>query len=253
MNLIVDAGNTNIVFGLTNGKYWDKTWRLDSDSQQSVPFFEISIRNHLLELGIKPNRIQKVILSSVVPSLNVKIISALNSIASFEIMPIDSHFIKKLPFNVPKPDEIGSDLVANAYKTWKTHPLPAVVVDFGTALSFTVVTKKGIEGVIISPGLKTAVNSLFSKTAQLPYVPLSYPHSVIGKSTNHAIQSGVLIGYVGLVRHLLNEIDQELGQKTYKLATGGLHSIIKPLESEFDLTDINLTLNGLALLGNSEF
>ena len=104
-------------------------------------------------------------------------------------------------------------------------------------------------GVSIAPGLKTAISSLFNKTAQLPEVPLELPDSAVGKNTVHAIQSGILIGYVGLVRHMLQSIRAELGPQYIAIATGGLSSILHPLKEEFYSIEPNLTLDGLRLIG----
>jgi len=124
-----------------------------------------------------------------------------------------------------------------------------VVVDFGTALTFTTCTAKGeILGVAITPGLKTAIRALFQKTAQLPEVPLKLPASVVGKNTTHAIQSGVLEGYIGLVRHMIARIREEVGAHVKVVGTGGLSSVLHPLEGDFDYVNPHLTLDGLRII-----
>ena len=106
-------------------------------------------------------------------------------------------------------------------------------------------------GVAIAPGLKTAISALFSKTAQLPEVPLKMPESPVGKNTIHAIQSGILNGYVGLVVHMLSCIREEVGQHFIAIATGGLSSILHPLKSEFEDIDVELTMNGLKIIAEA--
>jgi type III pantothenate kinase len=121
-------------------------------------------------------------------------------------------------------------------------------------LTFTTVTSAGhILGVAIAPGLKTAISALYNSTAQLPEVPLAYPSSAVGKSTVHAIQSGVLIGYVGLVKHMIESIREEVGKDYKAIATGGLASILYPLQEVFDEIDPFLTLHGLRIIGESVF
>ena len=121
---------------------------------------------------------------------------------------------------------------------------------FGTALTFTTVSGEGIIlGVAIAPGLKTAVKSLFSETAQLPEVPLVVPQSVFGKNTVHAIQSGILLGYESLVRGMISRIRLELDGDCLAVATGGLSSIIETLNGEFIDINRNLTLDGLRIIG----
>ena len=125
-----------------------------------------------------------------------------------------------------------------------------VVVDFGTALTFTTVSAQGqILGVAILPGLATAVRALFTNTAQLPEVPLKLPQSAIGKNTTEAIQAGILLGYEGLVKSLIQRIRAELGGECIAVATGGLSSIIETLQDEFIEIDTQLTLDGLRVIG----
>ena len=140
-------------------------------------------------------------------------------------------------------------MVCNAAYAYYTYKRTCVIVDFGTALTFTVITGEGkIVGVSIAPGLKTAVKALFSNTAQLPEVPLVMPDSAIGKNTVHAIQAGILWGYVGMVREMIYQIKKEIGQDCMVLATGGLSSILTPLQDDFDEVDKALTLNGLKII-----
>jgi type III pantothenate kinase len=154
-----------------------------------------------------------------------------------------------LPLGVPNPREIGADLVANAFAAWKRTKGACIVVDFGTALTFTCVGhENAIKGVAIVPGLGTAVNALSRDTAQLPYVELAAPDSVIGTDTVMSIQAGVVYGYVGLVEHIVGRMKVELGGKVSVLATGGLCRIIADLTPVFDAVDPDLTLNGLALI-----
>ena len=147
------------------------------------------------------------------------------------------------------PHEIGTDLIANATAAHLLHPGDCMVIDFGTALTFTVIEASGdIKGVNIAPGLKTAIRALVGNTAQLPEVPLELPDSAIGKNTVHAIQSGVLWGYVGMVEGMVSRIKAEVGQDLKVVATGGLSSILHPLHDLFDTVDPKLTLEGLRLI-----
>lgn len=158
-----------------------------------------------------------------------------------------------MKIGINNPHEIGTDLVANAvaavYRFPNNH---CIVVDFGTALTFTTISKnKEILGVAISLGLQTAVRALSQNTAKLPEVPLELPASPIGKNTTHAIQAGVLLGYVGAVPFILQQIENELGEKCKVIATGGLSSILTPLKNYFDQIDMLLTLDGLRIIGEN--
>lgn len=156
---------------------------------------------------------------------------------------------KKLPIGVLNPYEIGSDLVSNALAAYTRFKRSCIVVDFGTALTFTTLGNDGeILGVAIAPGLKTAIKSLSQNTAKLFDVPLQLPDSVLGKNTVHAIQAGILIGYEGIVTTMIKKIRKELKDESVPvIATGGLSSIITSLSSEFSSIDANLTLDGLRI------
>jgi type III pantothenate kinase len=156
----------------------------------------------------------------------------------------------QLPIDILNPFEIGSDLVANAAAAHFKYKKACIVVDFGTALTFTTISSTGkILGVSIAPGLKTAIRSLSQNTAKLFDVPLVMPTSALGKNTVTAIQSGILIGYEGLVRNMVLKIREEVQEECHAIATGGLSSIISPLHDFFHAVEPNLTLDGLRMIG----
>jgi type III pantothenate kinase len=154
-----------------------------------------------------------------------------------------------LDIQVIVPDEIGSDLVANAVYAHENYKSNVLIVDFGTALTFTLVNATGkMEGVSIAPGLKTAVKSLFSQTAQLPEVPLEMPEFNLGTDTVSAIQAGILWGYVGMVKEMISRVKEDKKGDLKVVATGGLSSILTPLASYFDEVNKLITLEGLRLI-----
>ena len=155
-----------------------------------------------------------------------------------------------LPLDILRPHEIGTDLVANALAGYSRYHCNCVIVDFGTALTFTTVSGQGkILGVAITPGLRTAIRSLFANTAQLPEVPIEAPESALGQNTTHAIQAGIVLGYEGLVRHLANKIKAELQNDCIVVATGGLSGKIPALHDLFEEIIPSLTLDGVRLIG----
>jgi type III pantothenate kinase len=148
------------------------------------------------------------------------------------------------------PEELGSDLFVNAVAAFELVKSDCLVVDFGTALTFTVINSNGqIEGVTILPGIKTAIKSLFSETSLLPEVKLEKPETIVGKNSMHAIQAGVIYGYESLVSGLIGKIRTEVGKSIAVIATGGLSAVLTDISSEFDQIDIDLTLKGLYLYG----
>jgi type III pantothenate kinase len=253
MLLAVDAGNSDIVFGYYHEGSWLHLSRTPSLGHESSAHYELVLRQDLQRAGLPPERVATVVLSSVVPPLTPVLRLALATVFNQNPVEVGPAIFPELSVRIDNPAEIGADLVANAVAAFTTYRQNCVVVDFGTALTFTTVSGQGeILGVAIVPGLKTAVKALFANTAQLPEVPLVLPQSAIGKNTTHAIQAGILLGYEGLVRSLIARIRQELNGECIAIATGGLSSIIDTLRGEFVAIDPYLTLNGLRLIGERQ-
>lgn len=250
MLLAIDTGNTDIVFGLFQEDQWIKEWRISSKLDPTPHLWSYRLLSELLEMDAKPSAIQQVVISSVVPDLTHLLSTMIDEVLGIQPIVLNQTMYDRLNVKVTNKEEIGTDLVANAVAAYDRYRQAAIVIDFGTALTFTSIDDKGhLLGVAITPGLKTAVNSLFENTAQLPEVPLKVPDSALGKDTLHAIQAGVLIGYTGMVKHLIDHLKKELNQPCKVIATGGLSSILTSLASSFDEIDKRLTLNGLAKIG----
>jgi type III pantothenate kinase len=249
MLLAIDAGNTNIVFAVFNGKQWSREWRFETHPIMPATEYEKFLRLCFLENGYKLSDIDGVVISSVVPQITG--ILELLSIRMLGIDPftIGSHAYQKLDIVLNNPEEMGTDLVANAVAAWHRFHQACVVVDFGTALTFTTVDQTGrVLGVAIAPGLKTAVRALSSNTAKLPFVPLELPESAIGKDTVTAIQAGILLGYTYMVEGMIGRIRSEMGNSLKVIATGGLSSILHTLKDDFDVIDPILTLDGMRII-----
>ena len=250
MQIIVDIGNTDAVFGLYHQSAWQHVWRTPANPDAPVAFYEGQLRLWLLEAAIPLSQVQTTVLSSVVPDLTPTVRAMLGELFGFEPIVVGPDVYGLLPLEILRPHEIGADLVANALAAFVRYGRTCTVVDFGTALTFTTVSGDGkILGVAIAPGLKTAIRSLFVNTAQLPEVPIEVPNSALGMSTTHAIQAGVVLGYEGLVRSLVGRIRDELNGDCMAVATGGLSGRIPALQNIF--TDIipSLTLEGVRLIG----
>jgi type III pantothenate kinase len=203
-----------------------------------------------LEADINPDQIQSTVISSVVPDLTDIIYTVADTLFPAKPILVGVSIYQKLPIKVMNPYQIGSDLVANAVAAYVRYRNACVVIDFGTALTYTVVNNDGeIVGVAIAPGLRTALKSLSQHAAKLFDVPLQMPASVLGKGTVHAIQAGILISTEGAVKHMVGRIEQELGVPIRKIATGGLCSVIPELTTIVDEIDPNLTLQGLLEIG----
>ncbi len=250
IQLAIDAGNTDIVFGLHDGGKWLHQWRTPSKTEPAIEAWQYRLVSELLEIGHNVADIKEAIVSSVVPSLTEPLRRMLRMVLGREPLILDRNVFPKLSIKVMNEEEIGSDLVANALAAyeWAEKQSKCIVVDFGTALTFTTIDSDGaLIGVAIAPGLKTAIRALFNDTAQLPEVPLKEPKSVLGKDTIQAIQAGVVVGYTGLVKHMLEQIKTEIGGDCKVIATGGLSSVLTALEEVFDHHDRMLTMNGLII------
>lgn len=250
MLLAVDVGNTDTVFGLYQSGTWNYIWRMRSLVQENESHYATKLRLHFLEAGLWFGDVETVVLCSVVPDMTPIIQKMLRSLFGEEIIMVGPDIYPELDIAIDHPHEIGADLIANAVAVMSRYKQNCVVVDFGTALTFTTVSGEGkILGVAILPGLVTAVKALFANTAQLPEVPLKLPLSAIGKNTTEAIQAGILLGYEGLVKSLILRIRTELQGDCIAVATGGLSSIIETLKDEFVEIDRKLTLDGLRIIG----
>ena len=252
MELIFDIGNSNIVISWYQDDKWANPIRIETKRNEPDLYYSNILSNIILERKINVSSIKKVVISSVVAEVTEKIAQAVTYYLGNEPIILGGELFSNLDMHVPKPYEIGSDLIANAYAATTEFKDDFLIVDFGTALTFTIASfEKGILGVTITPGLKTSMQSLNLGTSLLPQVELKIPETVIGKDTVHAIQAGVLYGYIGLVKEILSRIKDEV-KKPYKvIATGGLREILNELHPHFDVVDEYLTLKGIRLLSNT--
>jgi type III pantothenate kinase len=193
--------------------------------------------------------VKRVVLSSVVPALTTTLSEMFERQTSAELLIIGPGVRTGLRIRTDNPAEVGGDLVANAVAAHARFQNNCIVVDFGTALTFTAVAANGdLLGVAIAPGLRAAASALASNTAQLPRVRLVPPPAAIGRNTVHSIQSGVVFGYIGLVESLIRRMRKELGGEALAIATGGLARVIAPLSDQFTSIEPWLTLDGLRLI-----
>lgn len=251
MHLVVDIGNSNLVCGIFDGTNWLHNWRWETIKNEQIKmYYQKRLIHYLLENKIDIPSIIHVSVSSVVPQINDTIEELLDQLFTVKSKFIQHNTHPDLVISTDNPIEMGTDLIANAVAAIDKTQDDTIVVDFGTALTFTVVKKQlEILGVAIAPGLFTALKSLHGGTAQLPEVNAGLPTSAIGKNTTHAIQAGVFRGYIGLVKEIIAQIELEQGHRFKRIATGGLSGVLDPLNTEFDFVDKNLTLNGIRLIG----
>ncbi|MDP3178500.1 MAG: type III pantothenate kinase [Spirochaetaceae bacterium] len=251
MLLVIDVGNTNICGGVFDSGRLIQSLRIHTVPKKTEDEYSSIFKAILVDRGVDPRSVAEVVVSSVVPALTESIQAMCERLFGVTPVMLGPAIYNKLPLGVPSPHEIGADLVADALAAWTKTGGACIVVDFGTALTFTCVGRDSrILGVSIAPGLGTAVNALSRDTAQLPFVRLAAPPSVIGTDTVMSIQAGVVHGYVGLVEHMIGRMKAEMGGPVKVIATGGLCRVVADLTSVFDAVDPDLTLDGLALVAD---
>ena len=249
MLITVDIGNTNIVIAAVEKGQWLFDFRVYTDCKKTSDEYFVIFNSLLKTTGIDFSKVEKVIISSVVPFLSRSIEKNMQRIFSQDPIVV-THDIETGLVRSSIPAELGSDLLCNLAYGHHVHKNENVmIIDFGTALTFSTVDKNGcVRGVAIAPGLVTAVNALFGSTAQLPQVELKVPESVLGRDSQSSIRAGLMMGYAGMVNSIIERTENELGEKLFVIATGGLSKTISPLIPRIDHIDGFHTLRGLALI-----
>ena len=250
--IVFDVGNTDTVVGFLKGGIVINKLRIRSLKNENSIYFEYRILNFMLENNIDKHGLSVAVISSVVPILTPFFVNFCEKFLDIKPLVVSPANSKLLNINIDMPEELGSDLFVNALAAFDLVKSDCLVVDFGTALTFTVVSGVGqIEGVTILPGIKTAIKSLFSQTSLLPEVKLEKPSSVIGKNTMHAIQSGIIYGYESMVLGIVQKIKEEVGKTITVIGTGGLSAVLTDISGQFDVIDVDLTIKGLCLYGQN--
>lgn len=261
MLLVIDVGNTTTVVGIfdcENGENDHHStnkliahWRLSS-ILHTPDELGIYILTLLSTKNIKPEEIHGAAFASVVPPLDFSIREAIKKF--FNVNPLEVNGLTDIGMEIRyvAKREVGADRVVNAVAGREKYGAPLIVADYGTAITFDVVSPDGAYiGGAIAPGLNSAISALFSNTAQLPKVALDIPSSVIGHNTNDAIQSGILIGNAGLTDHIIDLIREELKfPDTKVVATGGHASLMAKVSKNIDYVDPWLMLEGLRFIYN---
>ena len=257
MLLAIDIGNTNIVIGLyenDSGGAAERSdlrthWRLDTRASRTADEYAAVLSQLFSLAGRALGDVSAVIVSSVVPPALSPVERFCRDYLGREPMVVGPGIKTGISILYDNPREVGADRIVNAVAAHARWPQGAIVVDFGTATTFDVVTPKGeYAGGIIAPGLMVSAEALYSHTAKLPRVEIARPRSAIGKNTVASIQSGLVFGYAGLVDSLVTRIRGEIDFAPRIVATGGLAPLVAADSSTIEECDDMLTLDGLRLL-----
>ena len=249
MLLAIDVGNTNIVYGLFDGERLVHQFRVESARGRTADEYAVTLLALLEMHQIRPDAIHAAIIACVVPSLTDAMARLVRTAFGREAIQVGPGIRTGMAILIENPREVGADRIADAVAGFDKAKGGVVVVDFGTSTNFDVVTPKGeYLGGVLAPGLQISADALFTRAAKLSRVEIARPPKVVGRNTVHAMQSGIVYGYVGLVDGLVDRILGELGFPCAVIATGGLASLIAPLSRTIGEVDDMLTLVGLRIL-----
>jgi len=247
--LTIDVGNTNTVLGIHAGAELRAHWRLTTRREQTADEYGILVRNLFAASAIEPAQVGGVALASVVPPLTSVLVALSRQYLGHDPLVVEPGVRTGMPILYEPPGDVGADRIVNGVAAYAAHGGPVVVVDFGTATTFDVVTRKGeYLGGVICPGVGISADALFQRAARLPRVDVRNPGRVIGRSTVGSIQAGLYFGYASLVEGLLARIKAELGEPARVVATGGLAESLAADIEGIDAVDPVLTLTGLRLI-----
>lgn len=250
MLLVIDVGNTNIVFGLYDGAKLHERFRIQTLKGRTADECGVLLLNLFEHRGIRP-KIDGAIVACVVPDLLASLQDACRRYFSVQALVVGPGFRTGMPILLDNPREVGADRIVNAVAAFDDVRGACIVVDFGTATTFDCVSARGeYLGGVIAPGFVISAEALFTRTSKLPRVEFERPRRVIGKNTVHCIQSGLFYGYAALVDGVVERIvaEWELPRRPAVLATGGLARTVAESAKSIDRVDDDLTLTGLRLL-----
>ena len=247
--LTIDAGNTNVVFGIFDGSDLLSQWRISTDVKRTADEYGVWLTQLIALDGIKVNDVSAAIVATVVPQ------------TMFPLRRLCERYFRCTPFivengdtvgidvSVSNPDEVGADRLVNAVAAHAKYTGWLIVIDFGTATTFDVIKDDGAYiGGVIAPGVNLSLDALEKAAARLPRVGVSKPASVIGTGTITAMESGVYWGYIGLIEGLTGRIKEEVGRDIRTISTGGLAPLFQSGSGVIDEVEADLTLDGLRLV-----
>ncbi len=249
MLLTIDIGNTNLTLGLYEGETPGPRWRLATDHARMPDEYGLQFLGLLSHVDISPRDLHGICMASVVPTLTARVAEACQRYLSQSPLIVDAGVKTGVRIRYDPPQAVGADRVCDAAAVHYLYGGPACVVDFGTATTFNAVAENGdYLGGAIAPGLNVAADALFARAAKLTRVDIARPPSAIGRNTPHAIQSGLLFGYVGLVEGMVARFREELGPGMKVIATGGLSEIVAKETPVIEHIAPWLTLDGLRII-----
>ncbi len=249
MLLAIDIGNTTVALGVFRDKELVKDWKVRTEREKTADEYGIILLELLRTASLKPESVEAVIISSVVPPLTPVFQDLSRNMFGLKALVVGPGLRTGMPILYENPLEVGADRVVAGVAAFEKYGGPLVVVDFGTATTFDAITAKGeYLGGAIAPGIQISAEALYLKTAKLPRIEIAKPKKAIGRTTVASMQSGLYFGYIGLVNNIIAEIKKEIGQNARVISTGGFASLITPEVQAIDSHEPYLVLEGLRII-----
>ena len=249
MLLTIDVGNTQTHVGAFDGQNLIEHWRFSTDRQSTGDELAVVIHDLLALRSIEFAQIHGEVVSSVVPPLVSEYRHMFERYLDRAALILGPGTKTGMPILLENPHELGPDRLANAVAGYDQHGGPCVIGDFGTAINYDVVSAAGeYLGGIISPGIEISIEALTSRAARLTRIDITEPRMLIGRSTDAAVQAGIVYGFASQVDGICTRLRSELGDELTTIATGGLASVIVGFTESIDVVDDLLTLKGLRLV-----
>jgi type III pantothenate kinase len=247
--LTIDVGNSNTVLGVFDGPELRAHWRLTTRREQTADEYGILVRNLFAGSALDPARVEAIALASVVPPLTPVLVELARSYLGREPLVISPGVKTGMPILYEPPSDVGADRIVNGVAAFATYGGPVIVVDFGTATTLDLITRRGeYAGGVICPGIGISADALFQRAARLPRVDVRDPGRVVGRTTVGSMQSGLYYGYAAMCEGLIGRIRAELGEAAKVVATGGFASTLAAEIPSIETVDPVLTLVGLRLI-----
>ena len=249
MILAIDIGNTNIVIGCFDNNKILFRERVSTNHRATDLEYASSVKMAMEVHGLEPKNISGAIVSSVVPTVTNTFRRAIEKYCGVKPLVVGPGIKTGLSIRIDNPAQLGSDLVVDAVAGIAEYPAPMVIVDMGTATTFSVVDKdRNYLGGMITTGMAVSTDALISRTSQLPKISFETPKRLIGTNTVDCIKSGIMYSNAAAIDGLVDRIEDELGQAVTVIATGGLAGLIAPLCRRNVILDDDLLLKGLLIL-----
>lgn len=250
MIFVLDAGNTDIVLGVYRGKELVDFWRISTDKNKTSDEYKILIYQFFQYNNLNIEDIKDVVIASVVPNIMYSLEGAIKKLFNITPLIVGPGIKTGVNIKYDDPTEVGADRIVNAIAAYEKYGGPLIIVDFGTATTFCVISEKGeYLGGAIAPGIQISSDVLFEKAAKLPKIELIKPKKIIGKNTVNSMQAGIIYGYAGLVEYIVKKMKEEIKDKSTKvIATGGFVTFVVSEATCIDIVDRFLSLEGLNII-----